>query len=63
MKIRLQEKKHQLFSKIAKQLYKKHSETCVTTWILSIMSWPPQMYKKVTRSSLPLQWFIKGKND
>lgn len=36
-------KKHQLFSKIAKQLHKKHSETCVTTWILSIMSWPPQM--------------------
>lgn len=40
------EKKNQLFSKIAKLLYKNHSEACVTTWVLSILSWPLQMWKR-----------------
>lgn len=37
--------KKKLLLKITNQLYKKHSETSVTTWILAIESWPPQMQK------------------
>lgn len=56
-------KKHQLFSKIAKQHYKKALRNlCYCLDFIHYVLTSPDV-KNITRSSLLLQWFIMGKND